>query len=82
MIPPELYAKWLNDPITRAVFAEAERLARPQAIMTQLTGEPAASYRLGYVTGTWDMLDQMRSLGEIPTEELTATYEKEKSNGD
>ena len=77
MIPPELYTKWLNDPITREVFAEVERFSRPQEITALLSDEVAPSYRLGYVTGAWNTLDLMRALGEIPTEELNTTYERE-----
>jgi hypothetical protein len=80
-LDPAAYQAWLRDPITRAVFAVGEQMARPNVIATQVT-EPLASYQLGYYTGAWAILDQLRDLAP-PTEfEQDPTYATPESEGD
>ena len=76
MIPVTEYEKWVNDPLTQAVFTELEAKARPQVLVEGLTNDEA-TYRLGYITGFWDALDQARTLVSVPQEEVPATFEGE-----
>lgn len=73
-MPAEVYAQWLNNPVTKEVFFQMEQLARPQHLEERVTQDDAA-YRLGYVTGFWDALDQTRMLvSGAPEEEVESTY--------
>ena len=75
-LSPEAFQRWLSQRSTKAVFHMMEQLARPQAL-TERASESDSSYRLGYVTGFWDALDQMRELVSAPEEEVEATYQGE-----
>jgi len=73
------YEKWVKDPVTREVFSQLEARARPQVLAENLTNDEA-TYRLGYVTGFWDAIDQARILVSVPQEEIPATYEGESTD--
>lgn len=75
IIPAEEYHKWLNDPVTRAVFALGEAHSRPAVLGVSVPNESDASFRLGVITGRWAVLDELRSFDFVSQESLEPTYE-------
>lgn len=73
-VPVALYRKWLNDPVTKAVYAALEKTARPQPMPNNSAPEEY-QYRLGFVTGYWSALDMPRNLAPVESNsEVTQDY--------